>query len=137
MKKTQKLKLWKNLKTQIVTKKNINCDKTQKLKLWQNSKTHIVTKLNNSNCDTVVTVETVVTVVTGVTGVTFFILNNCDKTRNRQIVTKRKNSNFDKTQNLNFWRNSEIQIVTKLNNTNCDKTQIVTKLKNSQGNNGM
>ena len=42
----QKLKLWPNSKTQIVTKlkktqivtklKNSNCDKTQKLKLWQN-----------------------------------------------------------------------------------------------------
>ena len=31
-----------------------NCDKTQKLKLWQNSKTHIVTKVKvwqNSNGD--------------------------------------------------------------------------------------
>ena len=38
------LKLWQNLKTQIVTKpKNLNCDKTQKHKFWQNSK--------NSNCD--------------------------------------------------------------------------------------
>ena len=38
-------------KTQIVTKqkKNSNCDKTQKLELWQNSKTHIVTKLKTSN----------------------------------------------------------------------------------------
>ena len=64
MKKTQKLKLGKNLKysncdnskTQIVTKlKNLmvtkkekikpNCDKTPKFKLWQISKTQIVTKL--------------------------------------------------------------------------------------------
>ena len=36
----------------MVTKlKNSNCDKTQKLKLWQNSKTQIVTKLKKSNCD--------------------------------------------------------------------------------------
>ena len=41
--KTQKLKLWQNLKNLNVTKlknlnfkKNSNCDKTQKLKLWQN-----------------------------------------------------------------------------------------------------
>ena len=28
-----------------------NCDKTQKLKLWQNLKTQNVTKFKNSNCD--------------------------------------------------------------------------------------
>ena len=34
---TQKLKLWQNSKTQIVTKlTNSNWDETQKLKLWQN-----------------------------------------------------------------------------------------------------
>ena len=47
-----------NSKTQIVQKlKFFICDKTQKLKLWQNSKTQILTKLKlwqnsqNSNCD--------------------------------------------------------------------------------------
>ena len=58
--KTQKLKLWQNLKFQIVTKlnnskcdkaKNSICDKTKKLLLWHNSKTPIVTKLKNSNWD--------------------------------------------------------------------------------------
>ena len=75
--KTQTLQVWKNSKTQIVTKlkKNVtrlkhsnrgktenwncdetqklkyNCDKAQKLKLWQHSKIQIVTKLKNSNCD--------------------------------------------------------------------------------------
>jgi hypothetical protein len=39
----EKLKLWWNSKTEIVTK--------LKLKLLQNSKTQIVTKLKNSNCD--------------------------------------------------------------------------------------
>ena len=55
---TQKLKLWQNLKTEIVTKlkKNVttcksNCVKTQKLELWQKSKTQIVTKLKNRKCD--------------------------------------------------------------------------------------
>ena len=43
-------------KNQIVTKlKHSNCDKTQKLKLWQNSITKIVTKQkksnSNPNCD--------------------------------------------------------------------------------------
>ena len=73
----QKLNLWHNSKTQIVSlktlktcdqiknsnfdktkkkivrklKKNSNCDKTQKLKLWQNSKNQIVTELKKSNCD--------------------------------------------------------------------------------------
>ena len=30
--------------------KNLNCDKTQKNKLWQNLKDQIMTKLKNSNC---------------------------------------------------------------------------------------
>ena len=30
---------------------NSNCDQTQKLKLWWNLKTQIVMKLLNSNCD--------------------------------------------------------------------------------------
>ena len=35
--KCDKLKMWPNSKTQIVTKqKKLNCDKTQKLKVWQN-----------------------------------------------------------------------------------------------------
>ena len=61
----------------------------------------------------------------------------------KQIVTKIKNSNCDKTQKLKLWTNSKTQIVTKLKKkeTNCDKTQklklwqdpyqIKTKLKNS------
>ena len=42
--KTKKIKF-------TLIKKNFNYDPTQKLKLWQNSKTQIMTKLNNSNCD--------------------------------------------------------------------------------------
>ena len=42
--------------------------------------------------------------------------SKCDKT---QIVTKLKNSNYDK--------NSKTQIVTKLKNSNCDESQIVMK----------
>ena len=41
-------------KTQICKEKEekkVKCDNTQKLKLWQNSKSQIMTKLNNSNCD--------------------------------------------------------------------------------------
>ena len=50
--KTQKLKLWQNSKSKMVTKlKNFNGDKTQKLKLWHNLSTQIVTKLKNSSCD--------------------------------------------------------------------------------------
>ena len=66
--KTPKLKMWQNLKAQILTKpnhsnsdknliptkvrkcvlskaENLNCDKTQELKLWPNSKSKILTKL--------------------------------------------------------------------------------------------
>ena len=39
---------------------------------------------------------------------------------NTQVVTKLKNSNSDKTQELKMWRT---QIVTKLKNSKCDKTQ--------------
>ena len=46
-KKTQKIKLQLNPKSQIVTKtKNSNYDKSQKLKLRQNSITQIVTTQN-------------------------------------------------------------------------------------------
>ena len=65
---TQKLKMWQNSKTQIVTKlktsncdktqkiqfetklKSTNCDKSQKLKLWQNKKLKLW-QLKKSNCD--------------------------------------------------------------------------------------
>ena len=49
--------MWWHSKTQIVIKfKNSNCDETQKVKLWINSRTQIVTKKEekkwqNSNCD--------------------------------------------------------------------------------------
>ena len=71
-----------------------------------------------------------------------------------KIVTKLKNSNYDKSQKTKLWQNSKTQIVskiktqntqnlTKLQNSNCDKTpkinlwqnrktQIMTKLKNSK-----
>ena len=48
--KTQKLKLWQNSKTQIVTKlKNSNCYKTQNCKFWQNSNCDKTQKLNGDN----------------------------------------------------------------------------------------
>ena len=63
--KTQNIKMWKNLKTQIVRKKtlivkklnysmwpNSNCEKTQKLKLWQNLKydqSQFITRKTNLN----------------------------------------------------------------------------------------
>ena len=79
-----KLKLWQNLKIQLVTKfKILNGDKTQ-LKMWSNSKTQILTKLERKNCD---------------------------KTQKTQIVTKHKNSNCDTTQKLKFWHSSKTQIV--------------------------
>ena len=47
------------------------------------------------------------------------------KLKKTQIVTKLKNSNCDKTQNLNF-DNSKTQMDTKVK-----KKQILTKVKNS------
>ena len=44
------------------------------------------------------------------------------KLKKKTIVTKLKNSNCNKTQNVRRK---------KLKNSKCDKTQIVTKLKNS------
>ena len=43
-------------------------------------------------------------------------------------MTKLKNLNCDKIQNLKLWQNSETKNVTKLKNSNCEK-----KLKNSNG----
>ena len=86
--KTQKLKLWQNSKTRIVTKlKNSNFDNVKnvtKLKLWQNSKCERKKKLKNSKCDKI------------------------------QIMTKLKNSKCDNNQKFNLWHNSKTQIVTKL-----------------------
>ena len=91
--KTQKLKLWPNLRTQMATKlKKSICDKTQILKLWQNSKSQIVTKLKNSNCD---------------------------KTQKLKLW-QLKNSNCDKTQKLKLWPNSKTPNCEKIN-SNCDK----------------
>ena len=39
-----------------------------------------------------------------------------------KMLTKLKNSNYDKTQYIKLWQNLIIQILTKLKNTNCDKT---------------
>ena len=54
---TQKLKLWQNIKTQIVMNlKNSKCNEPQKPKLWLNKegekKTHIETKLKTFYCET-------------------------------------------------------------------------------------
>ena len=90
---TQKVKKWRNSKTQIVTtRKKSKWDKTQvvtKLKLWQSSncdKTQFVTKLKlwqNSNCETKIKNSNVTT----------------------QTVTKPENSYYDKTPNLKLWQN--------------------------------
>ena len=81
---TQKLKLWQNSKTPIVTNlKNLIYDETQKLTLWQNSLIQIVTKLKNSNCD---------------------------HTQKLNIVTK-INSNCVKSQKLKLWQNLTVVIV--------------------------
>ena len=46
----------------------------------------------------------------------------CDKAH---ILTKFKNSHYDKTQRLKLWWISKTRIVTKLKNSSCDKTQVV------------
>ena len=81
--KTQKLILWKNPRTQIVTKlKKTQIVRTQivtKLKLWHYSNWDKTQILQSSNCDQ----------------------------KKTQIVTKLKNSNSDKTRimtNLNLWQ---------------------------------
>ena len=109
---TQKLKLWQNSQSQIVTKlknlnhdsnqklkvwQNSNCAKTEKLKLWQTSKTQIFTtqspKLGQNS--------------------------NYEEEKKTQILTTKK---------LKLWQKSRTQIVTKLKTWNCDKTQIMTNL---------
>ena len=93
--------------------KNSNCDTTQKLLLWQNLKAQIVTKLKlcqNSNCDK----------SRVVTNLKLWHNSNCEKknlkiisgTKHQlwqnartQIMTKNKNSNYDKTQKLKLWQN--------------------------------
>ena len=108
--KTQKLKLWENSKTQIVTKKNIYI-------LWQNSKTkngkksnyekknfswektQIVAKLKlgqKSSC-----VKTQIVTKIKLRRKTKK-KTQCDKT---QMVTKLESSNYDKTQKLKLWQN--------------------------------
>ena len=92
----QKLKLWQNLKTQIVT---TQIKIVIKLKLWQHSKTQIVNISNtqvmttqNSNWDKAQTVKKLKT----------------------QIVTNLKKSNREKTQKLKFWQNSNLNLKKKL-----------------------
>ena len=78
--------------------KNLNFDKTQKLKLWQNSKSQIVTKLKNlnfdktrkpenSNCDTTKIVTKLKKIKLGQNAKTQIVTK-----LKTQIVTKLKNS---------------------------------------------
>ena len=84
------------MKTQIVMKlKKSNGDKTQ-LKLWQNTK--------NSNCDKtqIVTKLKIERKKISTQNVKRFKLWQNLRT---QILTKLKNSNYDKTQKLKLWQN--------------------------------
>ena len=91
--KTKKLKkLWRNSKTQIVTKpKNLNCYKTQNLKLW---------KIRNPNCDKTKKKSSLKKKLKKNL--------NCDQTQWLQLW---QNSNHDKT-----------EIVTKLVDSNSDNS---------------
>ena len=70
----------------------------------------------------------------------FFLSNpNCDKT---EIVTKRQNSNWDKTQEQKLWQNLKLklrqtlttQIVTKCKYSNYDKTKNLKLQQKSNSN---
>ena len=89
------MKLWQQ--------KNSNCDKNAKYDI---SKTKIVTKENSKTKKT--------------KKVTNPELWHSSKT---QIVTKLKNSNYDKDQKFKLWHEVKTQIATKLKISNCDKTQ--------------
>ena len=120
----KKLKMWQNWRTQIKTKKThkLNCDKTQKLKLC-----HKLKLWWNSNCDEIQTL-------------------NLWQNSKTQIMTKPKNSSFEKLKKSNhdknqtltklkswwkikLWQNSKCE--EKIKNSKCDKIQILTKLENS------
>ena len=105
---------------------NSNFDKTQKHKLWQNLKkincdnslTHI-TGLKPTYLSTYMTVVIIVTVVTVLTVVTVVT---------EVTVVRKKNLSyffllFYDNPKLKLWQNSKSQIVTKLQNLNCVKTQ--------------
>ena len=114
--KTQKLKLWENSKTQIVTKlkteigtttkispknskfncdetEKSNCDETQKLKLWSNSETQIVIKF----LKTKLWWNSKILIVMKLKKLKLWWKSKS------QIVTKFKNWNFDKTQKPKLW----------------------------------
>ena len=55
-----------------------------------------------------------------------------EKNPKTEIVTKFKNSDYEKTQNLKLWQNSKTQIVIKLQNPNNDKTQKLKLWQNSK-----
>ena len=89
--------MWKNSKTQILTKlKKSNCDKTKK-KLWQNSKIQIGKKIKLEK-----------------QMVTKLIKSNCDQ------FQKLNKSNCDNTQKLKLWQKSKIKFLQN------SKTHIVT-----------
>ena len=127
----------------------VNWDKTQKLKLWPNSKAQIVTKLSSDSCERSDRSDSFESSVsskrkhflffsslkssqnTKTKIVTKLKNSNFDKTQT-QIVTRLKNSNYDKTQKLKLWQNAKTQIAMKLKNTNCDKTQKLKIWQNSK-----
>ena len=48
--------------------------------------------------------------------------SNCDKTKNKQIVTKLERSNCDPTQNLKLCKMKKIKLW-RLTNSNCDSNK--------------
>ena len=103
----------------MVTKlKNSNYDKTQILKLWANSKTQIVEKLSSASSDSSDSSDKQIPSH-------FLVLKIVrEKNSKSKIVTKPKNSNFDKNQKHKLWQDLKTKILTKLKKQkNCDKTQ--------------
>ena len=128
---TQNHKWWHNSKTQTVTKLKIKIVTTQKLKLWQNSnwkkKTQKLKMSQNSNCEK----NQKIKLDTRTQKHKLWQNSNCGKTQKLKLCWKLnfwsncdefKNSNWDETQKLKWWQNS---------NSDCDKTQKLKLWQNS------
>ena len=107
--------MWQYPQTQILAKLRLsNYDKTQKLKVWQNRKTKIVTtqtvtklkKLNFYNSKTPMLQTQNVTKQKNSNRNITQKLKIWQNTK-YQIGTKLENSNGDYTQKLKLWQNSE------------------------------
>ena len=104
--------------------RNKNCDKNQNLKLWKDPKSQTVTKLENSKykrkkerkkCEKLLTKKIKLLQNSKTQIVTTPKLKLWHNSKS-QSMTKVKNSNCDK-----LWQKSKNQIVTKLDSSNSEK----------------